>query len=91
MTQTQVGIRELKARLSTYLRQVKGGRTVIITERGEPVARIVPMSQPLDAQLEAMQQAGLIAWNGKKLPPLAPVARAKGDRTIAELLLEDRE
>lgn len=89
--QTKAGIRELKAQLSAYLRQVKAGGTVIITDRGKPIGRIVPMTQPMEAQLESLQQAGLIAWSGKKLSPLAPVARTQGDRTVAELLLEDRE
>jgi len=89
--QTEAGIRELKARLSAYLRQVKAGGTVIITDRGQPIGRIVPLGQPTEVQLEALSQAGLIAWSGEKLLPLAPVAQAKGDRTVADLLLEDRE
>lgn len=88
---TKVGIRELKAQLSAYLRQVKGGATVIVTERGNPIGRIVPISQSTEDQLEALSEAGLIAWNGQQLQPLAPVAQAKGDRTVADLLLEDRE
>lgn len=42
MTEMTVGIRDLKAQLSNYLRQVKAGATLIITERGRPVGRIVP-------------------------------------------------
>ena len=90
--QTKAGIKELKARLSAYLRQVKAGETIIITDRGKPIGRIVPMTQPVDTVIESLQQAGLIAWSGKKLSPLAPAApRTQGDRTVAELLLEDRE
>ncbi|RMG50711.1 MAG: type II toxin-antitoxin system prevent-host-death family antitoxin [Acidobacteria bacterium] len=89
--QTKAGIRELKARLSAYLRQVKEGATVIITERGKPIGRIVPIFQSTEEQLEALSKAGLIAWNGQRLQPLAPVAQARGDRTVADLLLEDRE
>lgn len=89
--QTKVGIRELKAQLSAYLRQVKAGGTVVITDRGKPIGRIVPLTQPMKTQLELLQQAGLIAWSGKKLAASAPVARIEGDRTVAELLLEDRE
>jgi len=33
----------------------------------------------------------LVAWSGRKLTPVAPVARMRGQRTVAELLLEDRE
>ena len=91
MIQNEVGIRELKARLSAYLRHVKAGGTVTITERGTPIGRIVPLAQSTEAQLEALSQVGLVAWSGERLPPLVPVARATGDRTVADLLLEDRE
>ena len=91
MKRTAAGVRELRARLSAYLREVKAGGTVIITDRGKPIGRIVPLAQSTETQLEALTQAGLIAWSGEKLTPLAPVARAKGSRTVADLLLEDRE
>ena len=35
-----VGIRELKTRLSKYLRNVKNGGEVIVSERGKVVARM---------------------------------------------------
>ena len=91
MVQSEVGIRELKSRLSAYLRHVKAGGTVTITERGTPIGRIVPLAQSTEAQLEALSQAGLVAWSGEKLPPLVPAARATGSQTVADLLLEDRE
>jgi len=91
MVQTTVGVRELKARLSSYLRQVKGGVTVVVTERGKPIGRIVPVSLSLEARMQELIKAGLAAWSGRKLAPRPPVARAQGVRTVAELLLEDRE
>ena len=90
MVQNKVGIRELKAELSAYLRHVKAGGTVTITERGTPIGRIVPLARSTEAQLEALSQVGLVAWSGERLPPLAPVARVTGGRTVADLLLEDR-
>lgn len=89
--QTEAGIRELKTRLSTYLRQVRAGGTVIITKRGKRIGRIVPEAQTVEEQREALSQAGLIAWSGKKLSPVTPVAKAKGENTVADLLLEDRK
>ncbi|MDQ4077927.1 MAG: type II toxin-antitoxin system prevent-host-death family antitoxin [Chloroflexota bacterium] len=86
-----VGIRELKAGLSRYLRQVKAGGTVVITERGKPIGRIVPYAQSVEEQLEVLKEAGLVAWDGGKLEPIVPVAQVRGPRTMAELLLEDRE
>jgi prevent-host-death family protein len=38
---SKVGISELKARLSEHLRKVRRGQTLIVTDRGTPVARIV--------------------------------------------------
>ncbi|MBN1890148.1 MAG: type II toxin-antitoxin system prevent-host-death family antitoxin [Thermoflexales bacterium] len=91
MNEMSVGVRELKTRLSEYLRQVKTGQTIVITEHGQPVGRIVPATRTIDARLRAMVQAGLIAWSGKKLSLMAPVARAHGERSVADLLVEDRE
>ena len=90
MGETRVGIRELKARLSEYLRRVKAGETVLITDRGQPVGRIVPTAEPLEDRLQRMAEAGLILWSGRKLETRPPVARARGDRTVADLLIEDR-
>ena len=93
MSELLVGIRELKSRLSHYMRHVKSGKTVTITERGKPVGQIIPMAQEqsLEERLEAMAEAGLLEWNGQKLEPTPRVARTQGERTVADLLLEDRE
>jgi prevent-host-death family protein len=72
-----VGVRELKSRLSSYLHQVKAGHTVLVTEHGQSIARIVPLAHTLEGRLEAMMQAGLVTWNGKTLEPLSPVARGR--------------
>jgi prevent-host-death family protein len=90
MSETEVGIRDLKAQLSKYLRRVKAGYTVLITERGKPVGRIIPVDQPLEARLQAMVEVGLLRWSGKRLQLGEPAARVRGARTVAELLLEDR-
>jgi prevent-host-death family protein len=91
VSEIRVGVRDLKNRLSQYLRQVKAGQTVTITERGQPVGKIIPVTQSLEEKLEAMVQAGLLQWSGKKLEPMEPVAAVRGDRTVADLLIEDRE
>lgn len=89
--QAEAGIRELKTQLSSYLRKVEAGETVLITKHGKPIGRIVPETKPIEEKLSSLNQAGLVAWNGEKLSPLAPVAKVKGKRTVADLLLEDRE
>ena len=91
MSELSIGVRELKARLSEYLRQVKAGRTIVITEHGQPVGRIVPAAQSRDEKIQAMIDAGLIAWSGKKWNPPKPKARVRGKTTIADLVIENRE
>ena len=91
MKQTVVNVRELKSRLSHYLRLTKAGQSVVITQRGVPVGQIVPTGAPMEDRLDAMARSGLLQWNGRRLPSAAAVARASGSRTVAELLVEDRE
>ncbi len=67
MGEVRVGVRDLKARLSEYLRAVKTGQTVIITEHGRPIGRLTSVEQPLETRLKALQDAGMIAWNGQKI------------------------
>jgi prevent-host-death family protein len=91
MSELWVGVRDLKARLSEYLRQVSQGQTVIITDHGRPVGRLSPVDQPLDERLKALQNAGLIAWNGQKLIPVTPVAVNRGEQQVSDILVEMRE
>jgi prevent-host-death family protein len=63
-------VSELKARLSEYLNQVKAGMEVLITDRGKPVARLVPVSRKKDIKesLVRMEKQGLIRLGPGKLP-----------------------
>lgn len=93
MEKTVAGIRELKAHLSNYLREVEAGKEIVITRHGEPVGIIVPArreEKPVGERLEALRQAGVIEWSGKKPPSRDIVAEVNGNRTVSDLLLEDR-
>ena len=91
MSQVTVGIRELKAQLSSYVRKVKAGASVVITERGKPVGRIVPIRPSLEVRLQDLIEAGLADWSGQRLAPTAPVAHTRGKQMVSDLLLGDRE
>lgn len=94
MGQASVSIRELKSRLSHFLRLTKEGESLIITDRGTPIGRIVPIVQTgkrLGERLAAMKQAGQLEWSGHKLSASKPVAKARGKRGVADLLVDDRE
>ena len=63
-------VSDLKARLSEYLKRVKGGAEILITDRGKPVARLVPVSRAKIARdaLVQMEKQGLIKLGSGKLP-----------------------
>jgi prevent-host-death family protein len=91
MSEIRVGVRDLKARLSEYLRQVQNGNIVVITEHGRPVGRISPVEQPLNERVETLLEAGMVVWNGQKLQPIKPAAVNHGEKQISEILVELRE
>lgn len=91
MQQTEAGVRQLKSNLSAFLNRVKAGGTVVITERGRPIGRIVPVAASVEDRVGHLSQAGVVAWSGQTLTSLTPVGRTLGPRTVADLLLEDRE
>ena len=87
-----VGARALKTRLGGYLRRVREGGTVIITDRGLPVAVLRPLAPAGDDDtvVERLQALGLVAPSNVR--PLAPFRPLKGRRTsLAEAVLEDRD
>jgi prevent-host-death family protein len=90
-TERRIGIRKLKSALSECVREVKAGRTLVVTEHGRPVARLIPEAASIDTRLEALRAAGAIAWSGSRLRRLKPVAAVRGSRTIAGIVSENRE
>ena len=63
---TTVAVRELKNRLSEYLRKVKAGKRVVIAERGRAVAIISAAETPVDEGIEAMVRERTARWAGGK-------------------------
>jgi prevent-host-death family protein len=91
-----VGIRELKNRLSEYVRAVQAGEAVLVTDRGRVVAEL----RPFDAGTAALPAglAALVASGSARLPELPhdPGMYAKRRSiaptgTAARLLAEDRD
>jgi prevent-host-death family protein len=92
MSEKTVGIRELKAQLSEYIREIKKGNTILITDRGSAVGRIIPASESLEERMEGLVRSGVADWNGKKLKAGKPAARIKpGSKTLAEIVSENRD
>ncbi len=85
-----VGIRELKAHLSTHLRRVEAGVRLTVTDRGRAIAALTPVDAAPDAAwARQMVAEGHAQWGGGKPEGLRPRLRAKG-RPASEMVIEDR-
>jgi len=90
MKERTVGIRELKSKLSECVRDVKMGATVVVTEHGRRVARIVPETHSLEERLQALKDAGAILWSGRQLGRAKPTVRTRKRPTLGEIVVENR-
>ncbi|HLG57109.1 MAG TPA: type II toxin-antitoxin system prevent-host-death family antitoxin [Vicinamibacterales bacterium] len=81
----EVRIADLKARLSEYLRAVRGGETISVLDRETPVAQIVPVRGRVALRVRK-PAPGTPPPNRVRLPkPL------KSNVEIVDLLLEERQ
>jgi prevent-host-death family protein len=82
-----VGVRELRQHASRVLARVKNGETVEVTERGRPVARLVPIAGSPWAELVA---AGLVTLPTEpgSLLDLEPI---EGEESLSATLMAQRE
>ena len=87
---TTVGVRELRDRLSKYLRRVAGGERLVVTQRGEPIALLIPPS-PVEQEygLQTMVDEGLASWSGGKPRGVRRPILVKGG-SLARMIVEDR-
>ena len=83
-------IYEAKARFSEVIRQVREGKTVTVSYRGEPVAEIRSIKRNLQPTLEErladLERSGILICSEKPKQKLKPVGRRPGAlaRFIAE-------
>lgn len=91
-----VGLRELKNRLSEYVREVRSGDGVLVTDRGEVVAELVPPGQMTAGRgapsgLVALAKSGRLTLGGDNEPALYPkLLRLLKRHRAADLLDEER-
>jgi len=83
----EVGIRELRADLSRYVKKVRAGEEIVVTDRGEAVARLVPMNG--ERPFDRLVREGVIIPapdRGRRLRP-KPI---EGAGPLSDLVVEDR-
>ena len=85
-----VGVRQLKQNLSRYLKKVKQGNGIIVTDRHREVAVILPLSaDTIQADVLNAVKNGIATWSGGK--PSARTDRiVLHGETVSSAILEDR-
>jgi antitoxin (DNA-binding transcriptional repressor) of toxin-antitoxin stability system len=63
----------------------------VVTDHGQPVARIIPEAVSVRERVEALRKAGAIAWSGRRLRSAKPAGKIRGTKTVADLVVENRE
>lgn len=90
----RVGIAELKAQLSHYLSITKSGEEVLITDRGQPVAKLTPLTrqeEDLSPHLLAMERLGEAKIGTGKLPDgVRERPRLKEGYSAVQVLIDER-
>jgi prevent-host-death family protein len=85
-----LGIRQLKAHLSEYLKRVQGGERLVVTHRGRAIAMVTPAEAV--AKLDWVHELvadGRARWSGGKPHGLSPKLKSKGKRA-SQMVIEDR-
>jgi len=82
-----VGIKELKAKLSSYVAKVGAGEEVVVTDHGKEVALLVPVARERQA-VRVLMDSGKVQWSGGKPKGTAGVG-IKG-KPLADTVLEER-
>jgi len=85
MTMKQVRIADLKARLSQYLRAVRGGETIAVLDRDTPVAQLVHIRRESALRVQN-PELGTPPPNRVRLPK-----PSKLNLDVVQLLLEERQ
>jgi prevent-host-death family protein len=85
----EVGIRELRENMRTFLGRVKAGEDVVVTERGKPVARI---TQPEGlSRLDELIRQGLVIPPSRPRTPIRTEELPEIDGSLSDTVVEQRQ
>ena len=89
-----VGTRELKNRLTKYLRMVRAGTRLVVTDRGTPVAEVSPLGRTVEVEPFEAWLAQLAGSGRVRLPDAGALGSFKPERIkgrpVSETIVEDR-
>ena len=82
-----VGVKELKAKLSSFIARAREGEEIVITDHGKDVALMMPLSRERSA-VKSLMDKGKVEWSGGKPEGIAGI-RIKG-KALSKTVIEDR-
>lgn len=89
----QVGLRDANQRFSKLMKAVRGGKEILLTERGKPLAVVRPIRQgdESEATIQRLEAAGLLRPAAKRgvLPPWRP--RSIRGVPVSQTVAEERD
>ena len=88
-TTHRVGVRELRQNLSVYLRRIHRGERFEVTDRGNPVALLIPLESGLSPLQRLIAEGRVRAPVGD--PRDLPLPQGEPSTAVSEALLQDRE
>lgn len=80
-----IGVRQLRQEASKHLRAVQAGETVEVTDRGRPVALIVPI--PKRSRIELLEASGLLVRGTGDLLDLGRPLRPRKGVPLPSMIL----
>ena len=89
-TRSNVGVRELKNQLSSFLDRVKSGEEITVTEHGRPIARLSAVGRDTDRMAELVAAGIVLPASGRRQLPQKRVKLAEGASVLADLVFEQR-
>jgi prevent-host-death family protein len=91
----RVGSREFKNRLGRYLLAVRNGKTLLVTDRGKPVAKVMPPDQDSSSELTFSDVLRKLEAEGKIRLAKRPLGRFKAipsrGKSASQMIIEDRK
>jgi prevent-host-death family protein len=87
----QIGLREANMHFSKYIKLVKKGREIVLTERGVPIAAIRPVApkeDTLEERLNALKDRGVLKRGSGHLKLPTPVALS--GKAVSSIIIDER-
>ncbi len=86
----RVGIRELKENLGHYMKKIRAGEKIILTDRKKAIAIIAPLGEKsCEEKLYPLVQRDLADWSGGKPKGMRHRIASKG-KSVSSAVIEDR-